>query len=366
MHLEWIAVHNFRNLGGKADLSSGLTVFAGENGAGKTNWLEAISVLSLARSFRTAKLQEAVLFEERAASVSGVVRQSAAVSHELRVTIEDGSKTLIINGKKEPARRYLGELAAIIFHSAELEIIRGQPEGRRSFLDDAIVSLHPPFIQVTADYTRVLRQKNALLQSLADEGRGIDAARAALEVWNTQLASLAARIHRSRVRVVERLNEVLETRLFGNEEISLEYLSSLDGKADLANYEAGILERLELRVQAELAAGRSLIGPHRDDLVIELDGRDLRKYGSAGQQRAALLLLLLANIAVFKATRGEYPLFLIDDIDAELDYKRIGQLLEFLEGKTQTIVTTSKEELVTRAGPKARVFQVARGLAKSA
>ena len=145
------------------DLSPGLTVFAGENGAGKTNWLEAISVISLARSFRTAKLQEAVRFEEGAAFVEGVVRQSAAVKHDLRVVIENGSKTLIINGKNEPARRYLGELAAIVFHSAELEIIRGQPEGRRSFLDDAIVSLHPPFIQVTADYIRVLRQKNALL-----------------------------------------------------------------------------------------------------------------------------------------------------------------------------------------------------------
>jgi DNA replication and repair protein RecF len=108
-------------------------------------------------------------------------------------------------------------------------------------------------------------------------------------------------------------------------------------------------------------AGHSLVGPHRDDLEILFDGRDLRKFGSAGQQRGALLVLQLANLAVYHATRGEYPLFLLDDLDAELDYKRIGSLLEYLSDKTQTFVTTSKESFVEKFAANASVFPVKNG-----
>ena len=121
---------------------------------------------------------------------------------------------------------------------------------------------------------------------------------------------------------------------------------------------------MQLRLQAEIVAGHSLIGTHRDDLEILFDGRDLRKFGSAGQQRSALLLLQLANITVYHATRGEYPLFLLDDIDAELDYERIGKLLEYLNGKTQTFVTTSKDSFVQKFGPDAAIYLVAAGTAK--
>jgi DNA replication and repair protein RecF len=127
----------------------------------------------------------------------------------------------------------------------------------------------------------------------------------------------------------------------------IRYASSLEGKGDLSEYERLIAERLKTRVQAELVSGHSLIGIHRDDLEITFDGRDIRKYGSSGQQRSAFLLLLLATISVFFATRNEYPLFLIDDIDSELDHERIGRLLEFLNGKTQTIVTTSKSTIAS-------------------
>jgi DNA replication and repair protein RecF len=121
---------------------------------------------------------------------------------------------------------------------------------------------------------------------------------------------------------------------------------------------------LRLRTQAEVVAGHSLIGTHRDDLEILLNGHDLRRFGSAGQQRSALLLLLLANIEVYRSTRGEYPLFLIDDIDAELDYRRIGELLEYLSEKTQTVSTTSKDSFIEKFGQKARVFRVEDGVAK--
>jgi DNA replication and repair protein RecF len=363
MLLESVDALHFRNLQGGIELAPGLNIMAGENGQGKTNWLEAIAVLADARSFRTSRLIDAISFEKDEAMVRGNVRESAEIVRELQVIIKGSSKTMFVNGKKEPATRYLGQLHAVVFNSDELEIVRGGPDARRRFLDEGIVSLHPPFVQVITDYNRVLKQKSSLLQAARERGDEINKVAENLLPWNEQLATLAARIHRSRVRLVERINEVLEKKLFGREELSIRYVSALEGKGDLSDYHALITERLSLRVQAEVVAGHPLIGTHRDDLEITFDGRDIRKFGSAGQQRSALLLLQLANINVFHATRGEYPLFLIDDIDAELDYGRIERLLGFLDGKTQTFVTTSKENFTEKFGTGAAVFSVSGGAA---
>ena len=364
MLLESIEAKDFRNLQGTIAFADGLNILIGENGMGKTNWLEAIAVLSSSRSFRTAKLQDAINFGSQTAMIFGSVRESPEIVRDLRIVIAGNTKTVTVNAKKETVSRYLGQLHAVIFNSDELEIVRGLPDARRRFLDTGIVSLHPPFVQVFADYNRVMKQKNTLLQAAKDDDEATEKTAERLEPWNSQLAPLAAKIHRARVRFIERINEVLEKRLFGREELSVRYLSSLEGKGDLADYQGLISERLALRVQAEVVAGHSLIGTHRDDMELKFDGHDIRKFGSAGQQRSALLLLQLANIAVFNATRGEYPLFLIDDIDAELDYNRIGKLLEFVQGKTQTFVTTSKESLVERFGAGASVFEVVSGAAK--
>lgn len=364
MLLESLEARNFRNLEGKIVCGVGLNILTGENGQGKTNWLEAIGVLSAARSFRTARLQDTIGFGAEAAMIRGNVRESPEIVRELQVVISGTTKTVSINGKKETVHRYLGQLHAVVFNADELEVVRGLPDARRRFLDAGIVSLHPPFVQVFADYNRVIKQKNSLLQSAREDSDTIEKTIDKLRPWNAQLATLAAKIHKARVRFVQRVNDVLEKKLFGREELSVRYLSSLEGKGDLADYENLMAERLGMRVQAEVAAGHALIGTHRDDMELKFDGHDIRRFGSAGQQRSALLLLQLANIAVYHATRGEYPLFLIDDIDAELDYKRIGKLLEFLAGKTQTFVTTSKESFVEKFGSGANVFDIENGMAK--
>lgn len=361
MLLESLEVQDFRNLRGSLTPSSGLNILVGDNGQGKTNCLEAIYLLSTTRSFKTAKPQEAIRFGAELAIVRGGVRQSEEISHELQVAIQPSSKVLTVNGKRATLHEYLGELHSVVFNSDAVEIVRGHPDARRRFLDDAIVSLHPPFVQTFADYNRVLKQKNSLLQNARDNELNLEKVAELLLPWNEQLAALAARIHRGRTRIVERLNEALENRLFGNETISIRYMSSLEGKGDLAEYESLIAERLGIRVQAEIIAGHALVGPHRDDLEILFDGRDLRKFGSAGQQRGALLVLQLANLGVYHATRGEYPLFLLDDLDAELDYHRIGALLDYLSDKTQTFVSTSKESFVEKFAAHASVFPVRNG-----
>lgn len=365
MLLESLEAQNFRNLNGKIPCGKSLNIIFGENGQGKTNWLEAIYLLATTKSFKTAKLTETINFGEELAIVRGTVQQSAEIHHNLQVALQGNTKTLSINNKKETIHRYLGELHAVIFNSDELEIVRGLPESRRKFLDGGIVSIYPPFVQTLADYNRVIRQKNSLLQAARDNSFSLEKTGEMLQPWNEQLIHLATRIYKARIRYVERLNEVLEKKLFGKEEIMIRYASSLEGKGDLSDFSALLEERLKLRVQAELASGHALIGTHRDDLDITFDGHDLRKFGSSGQQRSALLILQLATVSVYNSQNQEYPLFLLDDIDAELDYKRIGQLLEFLSDKTQTFATTSKESFIERFGANADIFTVENGMAKT-
>jgi DNA replication and repair protein RecF len=363
MLLESLELQNFRNASGKIFCGEKLNIITGDNGQGKTNWLEAIYLLATTKSFRTAKLHEAIRFDEELAIVRGTVRQSAEIHRAMQVALQANSKTLTVNGKREAVTRYLGQLHAVVFTASELEIVRGQPEARRKFLDGGITAIYPAFVQTLADYNRVVKQKNSLLQSAQENDFSVEKTRELLEPWNEQMIALSARIYKARVRYVELLQAALEKRLFEKETVTIRYVSQLEGKGDLSDYKSLLSERLNLRVQAELAAGYSLVGTHRDDLEILFDGRDLRTFGSSGQQRSALLILQLAAIQLYFERNNEYPLFLLDDVDAELDRKRTAKLLEFLEDKTQTFVTTSKETLVEQFKNRGRVFTVENGIA---
>ncbi|MDQ3908006.1 MAG: DNA replication and repair protein RecF [Acidobacteriota bacterium] len=350
-------------MSGRIEWGSGLNIIFGENGQGKTNWLEAIYLLATTKSFRTQRPQDAVCFGGDLAVVRGRVARTEEVHRELQVAVQGNTKTISVNGKREPVTRYLGQLHTVSFTADDLEVVRGAPESRRKFLARGVVAMHHAYVQTLADYQRVIRQKNRLLQDAADAEIGFDETVERLTPWNEQLVSLSAEIHRARIDYVGRVNATLEGRLFGREEVTIRYASSLEGKGNLSDYEALISDRLRLRTQAEISAGYSLIGPHRDDLEILFDGRDIRQFGSSGQQRSALIILDLAAISVYHSWHGEYPLFILDDVDAELDARRVNHLLEYLEGRTQTFVTTSKESLAEQYAARAKVFEVRDGTA---
>jgi DNA replication and repair protein RecF len=360
--LKSIEVEGFRNLKGKIDFAPGINILYGNNGQGKTNWLEAIQLLAHAKSFRTHHLHETVTFSEATASLAGVVHHGDAIDRQLRISIQRNTRQTFINGKREPVARYLAQLHAVWFTADELEVVRGGPEARRNFLDRGVTSLHPPYAQTITDYGKVIKQKKRLLQQASDGQIRLEELRELIAPWNSQLISLAAQIHRARVRYVTLLTEALEQNLFGDA-LTIRYISSLESKGDLANYEQLIADRLGLRVEAEMYAGACLIGPHRDDFEVRFRDRNLRSFGSSGQQRSALITLDLAAISVYYLKHQEYPIFLIDDVDAELDGTRIERLLEYLDGRTQTFVTTSKRNYFERFNQKANFYEVREGQA---
>ena len=361
MILESIQVHQFRNLSGELHLGRRLNIILGSNGQGKTNWLEAIYLLSRSKSFRTQRLQEAIRFGQETALVRGRVAYGSEVRRDLQVALQGNTKSISVNGKKESLARYLGQLQVFSFTAAELEVVRGVPEARRRFIDRGVASLQPPYVQTVTDYNRVLKQKNRILQEANEQGSSLSAVEDLIAPWNEQLATLATMIHEARTSYIKRINEVLERGLFEQRDVHINYVSALTGKGELTDYRNLISQRLGFRLQAELAAARSLIGPHRDDLEVLLDGREMKVFGSSGQQRSALLILDLAAISLYNSWHGDYPLFLIDDVDAELDERRIRQLLEYLESRTQTFITTSKKSHLENFLSKANVFEIADG-----
>lgn len=360
MFLRSIRAHDFRNLEGEIQWGQGINVIYGNNGQGKTNWLEAMHLLAHAKSFRTRHLHEAITFGKSAASVSGQVAQGNEIERELQVDIRANTRQTFVNRKREPLTHYAAQLHAVWFTADELEVVRGGPEARRSFIDRGAISLHPSYAQALGSYGKVIRQKKSLLRQ-AGEGRlKFAEVIELLEPWNQQLVSLSAQIHRSRTEYVDLLNDALEHSLFGDK-LSIRYVSSLEDKGDLNNYEELIAQRLQIRMQAEVFAGACLIGPHRDDLSVLFGDRNLRSFGSSGQQRSALITLDLAAISVYHSQHQDYPIFLIDDVDAELDGIRIERLLEYLDGRTQTFVTTSKKNHFERFNQRARFYEVSAG-----
>lgn len=366
MLLTRLEASGFRNLEGFAEFGSGLNIFYGDNAQGKTNWLEAIYVLGTTKSFRTGQVRECITFDRPQCLLRGETSRGA-LTKQLQLLLTESSKELYLNGKREALVRYIGTLDVFVFSLEEMDVIRGEPGQRRRFIDRAVVSASPSFLNTLAQYNHVIRQKNRLLaEASASEQKHRFISQ--VEAWNVQLVELGADIHNGRTSYVERLNRELDANdhgraLFGAERINVRYRSQLEGKGDLDRFAELFRERLAFRLTAEIEAGHSLIGPHRDDLEILADGREVSRFGSAGQQRSALLLLDLAQVSIYNQIYDESPVLLIDDIDAELDRGRIESLLSELEGRTQTFVSTSRRAIANRYRDRASVYYVERGQA---
>lgn len=365
-----IYTEGFRNLSGKLITSPGINILCGDNAQGKTNWLEAIYLLASTKSFRTSALKETLRLNNssqttKQAFVRGSILRER-LQKDLQVQLEENSKSFYINGKREAVTHYIGNLDVVVFCAEEMQIVRGEPAERRRFLDRGVVSLFPTYLKTISEYNRILKQKNALLKE-AQESPQIGKFFDLIESWNQQLVDYSSRIYTSRVDYTKRLNKVLNKQLFSEKSIDIKYISSLaqhgvSQETTLQDYQKIIKERLRFRMEQEVAAGYALIGPHRDELEILIDGLEASKFGSSGEQRSALITLDLAQISVYHQAYEEYPVFLIDDIDAELDLRRISLLLDHLADKMQVFISTSKREIAAQYKSKAKCNFISQGI----
>lgn len=364
MILARLSVSGFRNLVEQSlEFCPRINIIAGPNGQGKTNLLEAIHVLALTKSFRTHQSRDMIGRNKACFSVSGTVA-SKGNEFLLRVEQSHDSKILQVGGSRRDVFDYLGRLDLVIFASLQIEQFKGESEYRRRLVDRGLYHLQPGHLRRMAGYSRVVKQKNSLLREPASVYTNATAE--LLDVWDYQIAELGAKIIQARQLYVERVREKLRVRNngFTPEALDIKYLAAneISSTASLADIQSQLSTRLKNHREREIRLRRSIVGPHRDEIVAEVDGNSIQNYASAGQQRSALLAFNLAQMEVYFDAYQEYPLFLVDDVDSELDEQRMNELLRILDSKTQVFVTTTKPRLIRGSGGHpASIFQVSRG-----
>ncbi|MGL5405943.1 MAG: DNA replication/repair protein RecF [Propionibacteriaceae bacterium] len=359
-------------------LKPGVTVFVGLNGQGKTNLIEAIDYLATLRSHRVAT--EAPLV--KAGAESAVVRarieagldDSRNVLLEVEITPGKANRARLNRSPLPRTRDILGILRSVVFSPEDLAIIKGDPSERRRFLDELVVSRWPRMAGIKQDYDRVLKQRNALLKAMSGKSRNrhedSEIAQSTLTVWDEQLASLGAELLAARLDtltdVVPYAATAYERIAPTNNVIAATYISSIDlaGTCDPASLKEALLQGMKQKSAAEIARGVSLVGPHRDDILLTLGELPAKGYASHGESWSFALALKLGSFELLRADRIE-PVLILDDVFAELDLTRRERLAESVLIAEQVLVTAAVGADVPVALSGAR-FHVTRGQVTSA
>jgi DNA replication and repair protein RecF len=336
--LHRITTTNFRNLRpGAIEFHPSVNLVVGNNGQGKTNLLEAVYFLATTKSFRTARSAALFRFNATDLFVSGALEREA-IMRTLSVGLdwsERRTRALAINQERVTLSQYISAISVFAYSSARLEAVRGNPEERRRFLDRGIASLEPGYLDDLTRYARVLRQRNALLLRIATG----DAGAASLEAWNDEFVAAALAIQNARAAYTEKLAATFRT-------IVAEYgyhVSNVGLTHVGVGGERELREEIARMRRSEIRARTSLLGPQRDTLEFVVDGRPAHEVLSGGELKMIVLFLKFAKLALFRERFGESPIFVLDDLDAELDVEILQKLLLRLPGETQVFATSAKE-----------------------
>lgn len=356
MWIAAVAVRDVRNLKDvSVDLGPGLNVFAGSNAQGKTTLLEAVGLLARGRSFRTDDLGSLIRrgadnLCARAAVCGDGERRTA-----LEIELSPGARRLKVDGREVAPRDYHGRLEAIVYSTERLKVVRGTMRDRRLFFDRSAAALWPSYRHTAREYERVVQQRSAALEAGA----------AGLAAWDERLVSLGARLRHRRAAYLAALDARLGEGYApqGERYAVRAHPAALKTEAE---EEARLGEEMEGLRLRERKARRTLVGPHRDTVTLEVDGEDAARSASSGQVRSLLLALALAMFEVYRRERGTAPVALLDDLDSELDQERVLELCRVMAERGQALVTTAHPGWARTLGAAGRLFHVEDGRVRAA
>jgi len=360
MEIEHYGAENYRNIT-KAEFepSPGINVIYGENGQGKTNIIESIWLFTGCQSFRTRKCGELVKENETFAKTE-IDFFARGRSQNAQMTI-DIKRQVKLNGiSQETPRKLLGEFQAVVFSPSSLAVVKDGPSEKRRFLDIAVSLLKPNYACLASRYLKAMAQRNALLRQLSEK-RVSDAL---LEPWDDELARIGAKIILYRINYIKQLSvaaqEIYAGISGGRETLSVAYTQSVKHEGlEEKELKAAMLTALEKNRQTDIRRQMTGIGPHKDDLLLEINGLCARTFGSQGQQRSCALALKLGEAAVLRESSAEQPVALLDDVMSELDSGRQRFLLDYLEG-WQVFITCCDPSILSRVST-GKIFEVTAG-----
>ncbi len=344
MIIKNLTLHNFRNYKEETfRFSEGVNVLFGRNAQGKTNCAEAVFYLCTGASLRIRHDKQLIRLGESSASLRAET-ESRFGRTVLEARLFENRRELYLNGNKvSRAVDFLGNMKSVFFSPGELRIVQDGPDERRRFLNLSISQTSKAYASALLRYNKILEQRNNLLKN-RDAGLVLET----LPVWDEQLSRYAASIIAKRREYLSRLSPLAaEAHAFltdGAETLSLGFDDSYpEGEEKIAKR---LLRELENAYERDLRLGFTTVGPHRDDVKIEIDGTDARGYASQGQTRTAALSMKLAELEIFKELTGEPPILILDDVMSELDLARRRKLLERTEGVQCILTCTHAERLL--------------------
>ncbi|WP_147535985.1 DNA replication/repair protein RecF [Bacillus marasmi] len=345
MYIEQLLLKNYRNYTElEAHFENKVNVILGENAQGKTNVMESIYVLAMAKSHRTSNDKELISWDKEYAKIEGRIKKNHGSVPLQLIISKKGKKAKFNHIEQQKLSQYVGNMNVVMFAPEDLNLVKGSPQVRRRFIDMEIGQVSPIYLHDMGRFQKILQQRNHYLKLLQTKKQ---TDMTMLDILTEQFMTLASKIVHKRFGFIQLLEKwaipIHEGISRGLETLKLEYKPSVDVSEHLdLSKMLEVYEQKYFKVKnKEIERGITLFGPHRDDLLFIVNDRDVQTFGSQGQQRTTALSVKLAEIELIRSEIGEYPILLLDDVLSELDDYRQSHLLNTIQGKVQTFVTTT-------------------------
>ncbi len=339
MKLQFLKLINFRNYERlNVSFHPTLNLIYGANGSGKTNLVEAIYVLGLTRSFRLVKDTTLILEHANASKIEGSIVQKSLANYQVLLS-KDGKKVKINHNKVAKISDYISKITIVLFHPDDLRFIKDAPSTRRKALNISISLVDLDYLRYLNQVKILLKQRNSYLKQMSVNG---SLSTSYLDIITEKLVDYGLYIYEKRHDYIEKIQTFLSQiyeKITGMKGLKIEYISDY---ADLSKDK--IMEMYQKSLKRDLNFGKTHVGIHMDDFKFSLDGRDLKEYGSEGQQKNAIISFKFSELEIFKELTGSYPLLILDDLFSELDKEKVQNILNLLNHEVQTFITTTDLE----------------------
>ena len=332
-----LKLNNFRNYEKlNLEFNPSKNIIIGENGEGKTNIVEALYVLSLSKSFRGSRDDVIIKSGCESTSIEGTVKDKYKDKYKL-VLSKEGKRVFINNTKIDKISDYLSKINIVLFTSEDLKLIKDTPSTRRTLINIELSQYSNEYLKLLSQYNKVLKQRNAFLKMLRFNA---NSSRSYLDILTDQIIELGLRIHNYRNDFVNNISNYIENNYY---KIANKHGLVLSYKSDFMNKnKEDLLKQYKKDVEKDILQGKTCFGIHHDDYMFELNGNNLRDFGSEGEQKNAIISLKMAEIDIYRNDLGIVPILILDDLFSELDKKKINNILEFISDDIQTFVTTTE------------------------
>ncbi len=365
MYVKSIKISNFRNYENQDfEFSPNINIVYGKNAQGKTNLLESIYFLSLGKSHRCITDKDLIKYGKTSLKLNADVIVSE-FPKKFTIEINNNKKNYSIDGNNfKSLNDYVSNLKVIIFFPEDLNLVKGSPEERRRYINIQISQLNKNYFKILNDYNHLLKIRNDLLKENLKTGK---LNKNYFDIITKYIINKASYIYLIRKKYIEKINEIIGNyykKISKFSKIKINYITNIS--LDDLDYEIikkELTEKYNKLENAEINSGVTLIGPHKDDFIFLMNDKDIKKYGSQGQQRMCILSLKLSEIEIFKKESNDNPILLLDDVFSELDDEKKNNLLKNISKNIQTIITTTDlNNIDEKIIKKAKLLEIDNGM----